>query len=820
MKLEGSKFSLAYRLKQLKQLGGYTTVIEIMEIMLNKNTTDIDLAKELPRLVALIGSEKDILNKNPEVLEAISLLGLCYQQGFGVKKDLVGAFKLLENAAVRGNASAQLYLAVHYKQMYYQGKNTSEVEKSQYLTSIIKWFTAAAEQGDARAQVYLGVCYEDGMGVVMKDKKRALELYNQAAEQGYATAQNILGFCYKTGTGVPLNFKKAATYFAKAAEQGHSDAQNSLGECYRDGVGVQCDADYAARLFLSALEQENNDAYHNLSKLFNIKTRYIQCQNFDRYIKLFREKLGISCELTQNASQNVPEHNTPDNAFSSVNKLEDTTKQLLGYTATAPKTQNVAVTSSELKIKKEITSQNEFVGITFHEDTEKAVEIQTGPALSLEQKVQIEKLTTVAEDFAEIDRIVKSHEAILKELNHKSLKVIQGNEALLNAALEREFHSQLAETQRMHIIRDERLNDYYHCFLKCFNSKLDGYHVIYSNLVRNGKITKTDAALLVARKVAKSVPIVGSGVELITDVVQLYTDREKAIEVNRIVEFFPIILEQFNQLLARHLTLLQQTAICSKERAFGKTRQLANKVFVDDIDNPIKLMASEDCNKILERIMSGKLKQSNEALLDINLNVQQLVKIIVPNLEYDLKKTLENLTKPNAIHTSTFNCSTSSFTLSSSSSTCNLSSSSSSVDISDRTKQELVDLRENFKHVQAKLAEEQEKNEAERKRNEELQRSVDAQSRALQDLSKKFEAMLSLSAQGNGNQAQGLMLPNFVNAETETNHDKSIAHLDTRLKHVEITVLLDQSNARDAGVSLNPTNKKKNDNKKKRCIIM
>ena len=92
----------------------------------------------------------------------------------------------------QGDAAAQNNLGVQYE--HGQGV-TKDLGKAAEL------YQKAADQGDATAQRHLGFLYENGQGVA-KDLGKAAELYQKAADQGEAWAQNNLGSLYQNGLGV------------------------------------------------------------------------------------------------------------------------------------------------------------------------------------------------------------------------------------------------------------------------------------------------------------------------------------------------------------------------------------------------------------------------------------------------------------------------------------------------------------------------------------------------------------------------------------------------------------------------------------------
>jgi len=106
-------------------------------------------------------------------------LGVIYQGGDGVPKDVEVAAQWYLKAAEQGYADAQYSLGW----MYDAGEGRP---KNALLAA--KWYGKAAEQGNADAQFSLASMYEDGKGVT-KDANSALHWYRKAAEQGDAGAQ-------------------------------------------------------------------------------------------------------------------------------------------------------------------------------------------------------------------------------------------------------------------------------------------------------------------------------------------------------------------------------------------------------------------------------------------------------------------------------------------------------------------------------------------------------------------------------------------------------------------------------------------------------
>jgi len=106
-----------------------------------------------------------------------------------VKGD-AAAFVKLRKKAEAGDALAQHYIGLLYKNGDYVLKDTAEA---------IKWFRKSAEQGNAYAQLNLGLYYANGDGV-LKDSVQAAAWLNNAGANGDELARSWLSEIEKTMT--------------------------------------------------------------------------------------------------------------------------------------------------------------------------------------------------------------------------------------------------------------------------------------------------------------------------------------------------------------------------------------------------------------------------------------------------------------------------------------------------------------------------------------------------------------------------------------------------------------------------------------------
>jgi hypothetical protein len=109
-------------------------------------------------------------------LEAKYRLGLLYEKGNGVERNLDAAFKLYLSAAQKGHAASQRRVAA----AYYWG--VGGVAKDE--AKAFEWFKRAADGGDTRAQKQMAQGYRHGVpGVLPKDEKLARE-WQERADRG------------------------------------------------------------------------------------------------------------------------------------------------------------------------------------------------------------------------------------------------------------------------------------------------------------------------------------------------------------------------------------------------------------------------------------------------------------------------------------------------------------------------------------------------------------------------------------------------------------------------------------------------------------
>ncbi|HEY9730853.1 MAG TPA: tetratricopeptide repeat protein [Drouetiella sp.] len=144
------------------------------------------------------------------ISEAENDLGVLYEFGLGVDRNLKEAFKWYHRAATNGVAQSQYNLALMYMDVDYP---IYDIFLGLY------WLRVAANHAHQKAILTLAQMYERGDRVV-QDLLKSEKLYVAAAKNADAYAKLQLAIRYCRGNGVPLDRRKAAEWLEKAANQG------------------------------------------------------------------------------------------------------------------------------------------------------------------------------------------------------------------------------------------------------------------------------------------------------------------------------------------------------------------------------------------------------------------------------------------------------------------------------------------------------------------------------------------------------------------------------------------------------------------------
>lgn len=129
------------------------------------------------------------------------------------------------------------------------------------LAIAMQWHRIAAEKGVPAAQNRLAIFIENGHGNVQGNPDEAVVWYRKAAEKGFITAQVNLGLSLTAGSGTPVNLEEALQWFRKAAEGGSGEAVYQVAVAYLKGRSVQPDQQEAMKWFKRAADMRVPPAF-------------------------------------------------------------------------------------------------------------------------------------------------------------------------------------------------------------------------------------------------------------------------------------------------------------------------------------------------------------------------------------------------------------------------------------------------------------------------------------------------------------------------------------------------------------------------------
>lgn len=158
--------------------------------------------------------------------------GLCYEFGWGCRKDPAKAVQFLRTAASKNHPGAMTRLG--------KACLSGDLGENRYREGV-KWLKRATESADAMynaAPYHLATLYETGYGDdIFKDESYAAELFTQAAELGHAEASFRMGDAYEHGKlNCPRDPALSVHFYTGAAEGGHAGAMMGLCAWYMVGA--------------------------------------------------------------------------------------------------------------------------------------------------------------------------------------------------------------------------------------------------------------------------------------------------------------------------------------------------------------------------------------------------------------------------------------------------------------------------------------------------------------------------------------------------------------------------------------------------------
>ncbi|KAM7222244.1 hypothetical protein V8F06_002271 [Rhypophila decipiens] len=185
---------------------------------------------------------------------------LCYEFGWGCRKDPARAVQFLRTAAARRHPGAMTRLG--------KACLSGDLGELRYKEGI-KWLKLATEASDAvynAAPYHLACLFETGYGdEVFKDESYAAELFTLAADLGHPEANFRMGDAYEHGKlNCPRDPALSVHFYTGAAERGHAGAMMGLCAWYMVGADP----------ILAKDEEEAYEWARRAAELGNVKAQY------------------------------------------------------------------------------------------------------------------------------------------------------------------------------------------------------------------------------------------------------------------------------------------------------------------------------------------------------------------------------------------------------------------------------------------------------------------------------------------------------------------------------------------------------------------
>ena len=147
-------------------------------------------------------------------------------QNAGIDPDLL-------SRANSGDTAAQVQVG----EAYAEGRGVARDPKL-----AVEWYAKAADKGSVSAELHLAVMYRDGEGKdLARDPQQAAAWYRKAADHGDAGAQGTLGILYSMGQGLPKSDVEAYFWLDLAASTAGPNQAQYIAN--RQNVGTRITAD-------------------------------------------------------------------------------------------------------------------------------------------------------------------------------------------------------------------------------------------------------------------------------------------------------------------------------------------------------------------------------------------------------------------------------------------------------------------------------------------------------------------------------------------------------------------------------------------------
>lgn len=200
------------------------------------------------------------------------------------EKDFAAAHAIYLSLANQNDAKACYNLGLMYQDGDGVAKNLDEA---------VKWYTKSADLGYKEAQYTLGALVFQRQ-IQSISYPQAVTYYEQAAKQGHVKSQLNLGMLYFRGDVIAQDLPAAVQWLSLAASNNNSEAQGYLAQLYQQGAGVEQDTVKAAMLLMLATQNEDKRFLNRHTKMLS----YLSAQMTEEQ-KTAAKQLAAQCNSQQ-----------------------------------------------------------------------------------------------------------------------------------------------------------------------------------------------------------------------------------------------------------------------------------------------------------------------------------------------------------------------------------------------------------------------------------------------------------------------------------------------------------------------------------------
>lgn len=177
-------------------------------------------------------------------------LGICYENGEGVKKSFVEAFKWYQKACDLGYEQSCYRMSVLYE-------NGQGVEQN--LSMALEFYKKSCDLEYANGCFRLGYLYGKGEKVEQNASK-ASHFYQKACDLDDEVGCFNLGVNHFKGVGVDKDLAKALSFHQKSCDLNYALGCHSVGAFYEEGEGVKQDYAMAKRHYAKACALDKKES--------------------------------------------------------------------------------------------------------------------------------------------------------------------------------------------------------------------------------------------------------------------------------------------------------------------------------------------------------------------------------------------------------------------------------------------------------------------------------------------------------------------------------------------------------------------------------